>query len=171
MSPATVLTTVLFFLTLTHASIIISPLTAELLPEKYSIQFTQHFTENISDGPSDTPYTCVLEWPLSSKPPTCYTTCQGYARARITPGTFNGIEDFSIDVWQDYRGIAYWHNVHGTVEVKVGILGAGYFCDGDRCEIKGKGFDTGDSTIFGDDGYAPELAERDDVPYPGILVC
>ncbi|KAF2859325.1 hypothetical protein K470DRAFT_271636 [Piedraia hortae CBS 480.64] len=147
------------FLPLISGYITINPLQIELHSGKYNLNFTQTNSEGYPDGPSKQPDQCNLSWLSFTQPATCYKSCEGGTRARITPGTFKGLDDFSLDVWQDYHGIGSWLDVHGTARVSTKDLLAGYTCKGNVCEVKkgGRGFRTEEGVVGRDEGPMPDI--------------
>lgn len=54
-------------------------------------------------------------------PPTCWKSCTGHNNyyAKITPGTYKGAYDFSLDIWQEYVYELANHN-NATIKITEG---------------------------------------------------
>jgi len=93
----------------------------------HAVSFTVSNPNAVFEQGGNAPRNCSISWG-NGAPPTCLTTCSGDGYpyfTRITPGTYNGAYDFSLDVLEYY---VYRNSAlnNATLPVKQGT--AGYAC-------------------------------------------
>lgn len=105
------------------------------------------------------PAFCLTRLRNTTEPPACYVACPGNSgsgsySARITPGSYQSAENFSIDVFQSYVYELTNYN-YATIPIAPGLNGSSYGCShGGQTTIcstseGGTGFNVTENQHFG----------------------